>query len=519
MLQLFAVFAFSSSLSRNELGSKGAHLFDHSAKSRADISDIKFANGTLEIVDVETVTKDNVAATLQSLGKNKEDVLKIILKGNVKTLDDNVFADYVNLTSIDANVSLSIIGSKAFFNCKKLNYAYFYPSYTKIGDSAFSNCKKLGKFFVAATVTEIGTYAFAYCDSLLTFDFDSRSILKTIPKGCFESCYSLNIFVCPGSLESIDDDSFANCISLAKFFINEGLKYLSPLALRNTVLFSDFMIFISNNLFTEEPKKVLLYNKTSVIKATNTLKGDITLPDTVDTVGAYSFQKTDISSIKIPKNVKKIDTSAFAGSKSLQAVEFEDGSLLIELGEDCFKDCEKLSSINFEALQSLTATQSGLFSGCKELQKLYFSSSVVSFAQNTCIGCEKLQTIEFHADKIEVADSAFSGCSSLTEVKYYGIGPVKGSNGFPGCPKLTKIEVTSKYQSDRFMEYPVDNVLDGPTESPDGSGNVTIIIAIVVSVAILGVIVGVSIFIFLKKSKRKDTVLLTEAEAEVGLMK
>lgn len=71
----------------------------------------------------------------------------------------------------------------------------------------------------------------------------------------------------------------------------------------------------------------------------------IIIPNHIKSLGAYSFQDTDLKEITIPGNVKIIGESAFDGCNGLQKIIIEEGVEKIE--DHAFRYCNGLEIINF----------------------------------------------------------------------------------------------------------------------------------------------------------------------------
>ena len=76
------------------------------------------------------------------------------------------------------------------------------------------------------------------------------------------------------------------------------------------------------------------------------LKGDIVIPDDVDEIKSWSFEKNEaITSVTVPGTVKRIGEMAFARCKNLRSVTLHEG--IEEIGYDAFMGCEQLSSVTY----------------------------------------------------------------------------------------------------------------------------------------------------------------------------
>lgn len=95
----------------------------------------------------------------------------------------------------------------------------------------------------------------------------------------------------------------------------------------------------------------------------------VTLPESIQNIGASAFANSSVTSINIPKSVTKIGDHAFDGCTSLTDVTFAERNTLIEVQMYAFRGCISLrSTLN---LPNSTMVRQGAFDGCNTLQWVY----------------------------------------------------------------------------------------------------------------------------------------------------
>lgn len=107
-------------------------------------------NGTYEIISNKTVA---FTGLIKKDSKNFEIPDKVTIKGvqfEVTAVGDQAFAK-ANIKSVTMPSGIQSIGTKAFYNCKKLKKITIPASVGKIGSQAFGNCKKLKNITVKTT--------------------------------------------------------------------------------------------------------------------------------------------------------------------------------------------------------------------------------------------------------------------------------------------------------------------------------------------------------------------------------
>ena len=171
------------------------------------------------------------------------------------------------------------------------------------------------------------------------------------------------------------------------------------------------------------------------------LLGTVTLPSVVkdrrvNIIDNYAFAyvKTSNFSIVCPPTLRDIGGNAFTGS-ALISISLNEG--LKTVGERCFLECEKLSSITtpksltmipascFEwcinlvsvNLPSITTIHPRAFSSCKALLSVNGGNDpcpVEIIMERAFAWCFELQTINFAEDKLQsIGEYAFVGCEKL----------------------------------------------------------------------------------------------------------
>ncbi|MDR0602194.1 MAG: leucine-rich repeat domain-containing protein [Treponema sp.] len=119
----------------------------------------------------------------------------------------STFKDFTNLKSVGGE-GVGGIGSYTFYNCSKLETAYF-PEAADIGTNAFQNCYTLTTAYFPE-VTGIGNYAFQNCSSLTEAYFPEAAV---IGMDAFQSCGNLDTTDF-SKVTNIGANAFSGCTSL-----------------------------------------------------------------------------------------------------------------------------------------------------------------------------------------------------------------------------------------------------------------------------------------------------------------
>ncbi len=166
----------------------------------------------------------------------------------------------------------------------------------------------------------------------------------------------------------------------------------------------------------------------------------VTLPSTLEYIGAFAFAESSLPKIEIPASVYFLGSSAFAGCKSLKKVTFQANSNLEIIGDSAFQG----SGLAEIALPDSVATiQEKAFQGCESLKTVTLSDTLgtigASAFKNTA-----METIALPDSLTAIGSEAFSG-TALTSVKIpSGVKAVNvGTGVFKDCDALVSATVPS----------------------------------------------------------------------------
>ncbi len=274
------------------------------------------------------------------------------------------------------------IADKAFAGCTELTGIVLpafeaatantpqYDGLARIESFAFAGCTKLTSVSIPATVTAIGSGAFADCTALtsitvnaanekykvanyLLYEISSNSVL-CVPAGrssatisgraktdpcAFWGCKmtALNI---DATLTKLGNDSFDEvfygCTALKKINVDAG----------NTQYASD-----DNGILYNKAKTKILY-----------------CPQAID------------GECDIPATVTSVDDRTFAGRINLSVIRFAQDGVTASIGERAFANCTALEEVKLG--EAVTVVGSGAFSGCSDLQLVFFNGGLPTESSN-----------------------------------------------------------------------------------------------------------------------------------------
>lgn len=214
----------------------------------------------------------------------------ITLPEGLISIENKVFRECC-ISSVTIPKSVTIIGEEAFYGCNELQYVTIGKGVRTIGDRAFLNCNRITAIDVPDSVVSIGALAFG--------------------------CISLSSITIPHSVSTIGERAFGG--SLWEKLQPSGAIYI------NEILYQ---------------YKKHIHQGTSVYVREGTTY-----------ISPYAFWKClNLSSVTIPKSVKRIGENAFNGCDNLLLAIIANCST--EFGEGVFPTCTDVINLDANTVSS-----------------------------------------------------------------------------------------------------------------------------------------------------------------------
>lgn len=252
------------------------------------------------------------------------------------------------------NYTITGIGAYAFYK-SKITKIEIPKSISQINSTCFELCRELQTIIISSEnehfiVDEGALYSY---DQKILYRLPFESMVSDIDRNvriysdsCF-SCCTFTRFYFPKNTESVGMGLFSHCEDLKRV----GMKNLK-------------ISYIPNRFFIGCVK--LEY---------------VEFPDDYTSIGDQAFQSTQISSIKIPRNLDYIGVGAFKNTKISQM-----DLILVHvtnINAKSFMNCDKLRHFKFpDRLEFVDKTA---FKGCKHIESIVYRGS--QFLNETVFDC------------------------------------------------------------------------------------------------------------------------------------
>ena len=414
--------------------------------------------------------KDVVAIAANGFRRHKE-IVNISIPSSVTRIEARAFEGCTSIESIDLSEYITSIDKSAFSgwtakqrindhsgliradflgDCDAKIYATVKTGTQVV--SGYTGMSSLYGIYMTNNITEIADNAFSGCINL--YDFELPKYVTKIGELAFNDCKKIKTITLPSILKTVEQDAFMGWTN-EQSIIDNSSKALQ-------IRFTDS----EAKIYTKIPSKIDDTPVREIPANAGAGRSDIyglEIPDTVESIGDYAFEGTNIEKIVIPATVKSLGLELFKGWNDSQNVEIIYGGYDASVSDDglhtpftgtdaIFKvsipdDVSEIKSDAFNGMSSLVEISIPdsvktigryAFKGTS-LRDVSLGDGVTSIGCGSFIDCSRLETIDLGTKIRSIGERAFANCNKLSAISILSSVESIGTSAFENCGKLGDI--------------------------------------------------------------------------------
>ncbi len=297
----------------------------------------------------------------------------------VKRIDDNAFAECISYRYLTLPSGVEYIGNNAFYKSVVAKELTVPASVKYIGKNAFSRSSVTNVHFADGFKAQTLDSTFQTCEDLQTVTYGDVDIKEL--NATFVDSGIKNVEI-PESVEVLRSTYYNTDLSgVTELKLPKGLKVLSG-------AFEYSLLAIT----------------------------DLTIPDGVETIGYYTFERCNKLKTVDFGNVKFIERGAFACCESLETVDLTGITYFSEAQDGSFRDCPNLKKITFNRTDGEYDIDDSANRGNTAIDTVVIGNGIHSVKRKAFADCKSLKTAVISDHVAYISDDAFENCNKLTIV-------------------------------------------------------------------------------------------------------
>lgn len=292
---------------------------------------------------------------------------------------------------------------------------------TDIGYEAFKDCVNITSITIPETVDSILLDAFAGCESLEKIIVDENNQVyasvdgalynKEMTRLLFVPSGISGTYITPESVEVFDADAFKES-KITAITLNSKIDEIQKETYNKCKSLAQINVPVENPAFSSDGDVIFNKDKTLLIYCLPSKTGEYSIPETVTEIMDSAFNYSNLTSVVVGGNVKKIGASAF-NSSNIYNITLTEGIEYIE--GYAFAYCNNLTSLKIPS--GVKKLPGALIHSCENIKEVEIGDNIgeISLAVlGSNVGELEKLSIGTNIEKID--ESAFCYMDSIKEL-------------------------------------------------------------------------------------------------------
>ena len=263
------------------------------------------------------------------------------------------------------------------------------PNFTSHAQQPWGNFRhKLKKVVIGKDITSVGNYAFCYAQNVTAIEFAEGSKLANIGVLSFFNMPKVSTVTLPDTVTSISSYAFGDCFALSDVYVPQGVSFIYNTAFINS---KRVVLNVAEGTYAQEYAEAnginyevreFIYIPIDGGQLSDTvawefyengelrITGEGAMPNfTSHNQQPWMNFRHKFKKLVVGKDITAIGNYTFAYCNSIEAIEFEEGSKLVNIGVLAFMNNAKVTEITLpETVKYIGAYA---FGDCYKLASVY----------------------------------------------------------------------------------------------------------------------------------------------------
>ena len=237
---------------------------------------------------------------------------------------------------------------------------------TEIRPGAFWANRKLTSVSVPGTIQTIPESAFRNCVNLSNVEIAEG--VEVLEANCFSGCSSLTTVILPDSLTTIGSEAF-NLSAISYIHLGEGIFDLAPDAFVGCSALTEITLSEANEYYALYDGVLYTVGNGLLIKYPANRQGKAyTILAGTQRISAYAFERASLEHIVLPNTLTALGEGAFRNCYKLAELPDLSVTSVCQIPVDCFNSCESLTSVVIP--ENITVVREKAFANCYALESM-----------------------------------------------------------------------------------------------------------------------------------------------------